>query len=168
MDIAAIKQRQQAAWPSGDYAAVGTRLLLTAELLCEAVDLPAGQHVLDVACGNGNAALAAARRFCQVTGIDYVPALLERARRRARRRPPSCCGSAGRAGGDDGGDGPALRRLRRRHPGPADGLPGGCHREAGDAVAAGPPRDGGRPMATMATPLGATFVQALAARDHAR
>jgi SAM-dependent methyltransferase len=83
MDIATIKQRQQAAWASGDYAAVGTRLLLTAELLCEAVDLRAGQQVLDVACGNGNAALAAARRFCQVTGIDYVPALLERARQRA-------------------------------------------------------------------------------------
>lgn len=83
MDIATIKQRQQAAWASGDYAAVGTRLLLTAELLGEAVDLRAGQQVLDVACGNGNAALAAARRFCQVTGIDYVPALLERARQRA-------------------------------------------------------------------------------------
>src|SRR4029453_11074752 len=83
MDIATIKQTQQAAWASGDYAPVGTRLLLTAELLCEAVDLRAGQQVLDVACGNGNAALAAARRFCQVTGIDYVPALLDRARRRA-------------------------------------------------------------------------------------
>ena len=83
MDIATIKQRQQATWASGDYAAVGSRLLLTAELLCEAVDLRAGEKVLDVACGNGNAALAAARRFCQVTGIDYVPELLERARRRA-------------------------------------------------------------------------------------
>jgi SAM-dependent methyltransferase len=83
MDIATIKQRQQAAWASGDYAAVGTRLLPTAELLCEAVDLRAGERVLDVACGNGNAALAAARRFCQVVGVDYVPALLERARRRA-------------------------------------------------------------------------------------
>ena len=84
MDIASIKQRQQAAWASGDYAAVGSRLLPTAELLCEAVDLRAGERVLDVACGNGNAALAAARRFCQVIGIDYVPALLERARRRAQ------------------------------------------------------------------------------------
>jgi SAM-dependent methyltransferase len=83
MDIASIKQRQQAAWASGDYAAVGSRLLPTAELLCEAVDLRAGERVLDVACGNGNAALAAARRFCQVTGVDYVPALLDRARRRA-------------------------------------------------------------------------------------
>jgi SAM-dependent methyltransferase len=83
MDIATIKQRQQAAWAAGDYAEVGTRLLLTAELLCEAVDLRAGEHVLDVACGTGNAALAAARRCCQVVGVDYVPALLERARRRA-------------------------------------------------------------------------------------
>jgi SAM-dependent methyltransferase len=83
MDIATIKQRQQAAWASGDYAAVGTRLLPTAELLCEAVDLRAGERVLDVACGNGNAALAAARRFCRVVGVDYVPALLDRARQRA-------------------------------------------------------------------------------------
>ena len=83
MDTVTVKQRQQAAWASGDYAAVGTRLLLTAELLCEAADLRAGEQVLDVACGNGNASLAAARRFCQVVGVDYVPALLERARRRA-------------------------------------------------------------------------------------
>jgi SAM-dependent methyltransferase len=83
MDIATIKQRQQATWAAGDYSAVGARLLLTAELLCEAVDLRAGERVLDVACGNGNAALAAARRFCQVTGIDYVPELLDRARQRA-------------------------------------------------------------------------------------
>jgi SAM-dependent methyltransferase len=84
MDIVTVKQRQQTAWASGDYAAVGTRLLLTAELLCEAVDLRAGERVLDVACGNGNAALAAARRFCPVVGVDYVPALLERARQRAQ------------------------------------------------------------------------------------
>jgi SAM-dependent methyltransferase len=84
MDIATVKQRQQAAWASGDYAAVGARLLLTAELLCEAVDLRAGERVLDVACGSGNAALAAARRFCQVVGVDYVPALLDRARQRAQ------------------------------------------------------------------------------------
>jgi SAM-dependent methyltransferase len=84
MDTTTIKERQQAAWASGDYSAVGARLPLVAELLCEAVDLRAGERVLDVACGNGNAALAAARRFCQVTGVDYVPALLERARQRAR------------------------------------------------------------------------------------
>jgi SAM-dependent methyltransferase len=83
MDLATVKQRQQAAWASGDFAAVGACILLTAERLCEAVDLRAGERVLDVACGSGNAALAAARRFCQVTGIDYVPALLARARQRA-------------------------------------------------------------------------------------
>jgi SAM-dependent methyltransferase len=84
MDIATIRQRQQTAWAAGDYSAVGTRLLPTAELLCEAVDLRAGERVLDVACGNGNAALAAARRFCQVVGVDFVPALLDRGRQRAR------------------------------------------------------------------------------------
>jgi Methyltransferase domain len=85
MDIATIKQRQQATWASGDYAEVGTRLQLTAELLCEAVDLRASERVLDVACGTGNAALAAARRFCQVTGVDYVPALF---RAIGRHLPP--------------------------------------------------------------------------------
>jgi SAM-dependent methyltransferase len=83
MDIVTVKQRQQAAWTAGDYAAVGARFPIIAELLCEAVDLRAGERVLDVACGNGNAALAAARRFCQVVGVDYVPALLDNARRRA-------------------------------------------------------------------------------------
>jgi SAM-dependent methyltransferase len=83
MNIATVKQRQQATWASGDYANVGARFPITAELLCEAVDLRAGERVLDVACGNGNAALAAARRFCQVVGVDYVPALLDRARERA-------------------------------------------------------------------------------------
>jgi SAM-dependent methyltransferase len=89
MDIATVKQRQQAAWAAGDYAAVGSRFPLTAELLCEAVDLRAGERVLDVACGSGNAALAAARRFCRVTGIDYVPALLERDRRRDEAKNPA-------------------------------------------------------------------------------
>ncbi|MDQ3411523.1 MAG: methyltransferase domain-containing protein [Chloroflexota bacterium] len=83
-DFAAIKQRQQKIWSSGDYAAVGATLQLMSELLCEAVDLRAGQRVLDVATGSGNAALAAARRFGEVTGIDYVPALLDRARERAQ------------------------------------------------------------------------------------
>ena len=77
MDTATIKQRQQATWAAGDYAAVGSRFPLIAELLCEAVDLRAGERVLDVACGNGNAALAAARRFCQVTGVTF-PALARR------------------------------------------------------------------------------------------
>jgi len=83
-DLAAIKTRQQAMWASGDFAVVGTTLQLVGESLAEAVDLYAGQRVLDVACGNGNASLAAARRFGRVTGVDYVPALLERARERAR------------------------------------------------------------------------------------
>ena len=82
-DLTAIKHRQQQTWASGDYAVVGSTLVVMGEQLCEAVDLHAGQRVLDVATGNGNAALSAARRFCEVTGIDYVPALLERGRERA-------------------------------------------------------------------------------------
>src|SRR5512133_1607988 len=81
-DLAAIKAKQQAIWSSGDYAVIGTTLQIVGETLCEAADVSAGDHVLDVACGNGNAALAAARRFAVVTGVDYVPALLERARAR--------------------------------------------------------------------------------------
>src|SRR5215212_2538837 len=83
-DLTAIKGRQQKAWSSGDYGKVGATLVIMAEMLCEAVDLRPGQRVLDVACGNGNAALAAARRFGEVVGIDYVPSLLEEGRERAR------------------------------------------------------------------------------------
>lgn len=82
-DLRALKTRQQAAWSSGDYAVVGTTLQIVGETLCEALDLRAGQSVLDVAAGNGNASLAAARRGCEVVASDYVPALLERARERA-------------------------------------------------------------------------------------
>src|SRR5262245_53256688 len=82
-DFEAIKTRQHGAWSSGDYAVVGTTLQIVGENLCEALDLRAGQKVLDVAAGNGNASLAAARRWCEVTASDYVPALLDRARRRA-------------------------------------------------------------------------------------
>jgi SAM-dependent methyltransferase len=82
-DLAAVKQRQQAAWASGDFAVIGTTLQIVGETLCEAVDLRAGERVLDVAAGNGNATLAAARRFAEVTSTDYVPALLERGRARA-------------------------------------------------------------------------------------
>jgi ubiquinone/menaquinone biosynthesis C-methylase UbiE len=82
-DFAAIKVRQKAAWASGDYAVVGTTLQIVGETLCEAADLRAGEQVLDVAAGNGNATLAAARRWCEVTSTDYVPALLERGRERA-------------------------------------------------------------------------------------
>jgi ubiquinone/menaquinone biosynthesis C-methylase UbiE len=82
-DFAAVKQRQQGAWSSGDYAIVGTTLQIVGEQLCEALDLRAGSKVLDVAAGNGNATLAAARRWCDVTSTDYVPALLKRGRERA-------------------------------------------------------------------------------------
>jgi ubiquinone/menaquinone biosynthesis C-methylase UbiE len=82
-DYAAIKQRQQATWAAGDYAIVGTTLQIVGERLCEAVDLRAGERVLDVAAGNGNASLAAARRWGEVTSTDYVGALLERAKERA-------------------------------------------------------------------------------------
>ena len=82
-DLAAIKGRQQQAWAAGDYQRVAATFVLDCELLCEAVNLTAGQRVLDVAGGSGNAALAAARRFGEVTCTDYVPELLERARQRA-------------------------------------------------------------------------------------
>jgi ubiquinone/menaquinone biosynthesis C-methylase UbiE len=82
-DLTAIKARQQSAWSSGDYAIVGTTLTIVGEELCEALDLRAGSKVLDVAAGNGNIALAAARRWCEVVATDYVPALLDRARERA-------------------------------------------------------------------------------------
>src|SRR6476620_7568730 len=82
-DLAALKIRQQVAWSSGDYAVVGTTLQIVGEALCEALDLHSGQSVLDVAAGNGNVTLAAARRWCDVTSTDYVPALLERGRERA-------------------------------------------------------------------------------------
>ncbi|GAB3659256.1 class I SAM-dependent methyltransferase [Ramlibacter alkalitolerans] len=82
-DFAAIKTRQKAAWASGDYAVIGTTLQIVGETLCEAADLRAGERVLDVAAGNGNATLAAARRWCEVTSTDYVFALLERCRERA-------------------------------------------------------------------------------------
>jgi SAM-dependent methyltransferase len=83
IDLGAIKARQQGAWSSGDYAVVGTTLQIVGEELCEALDIRSGQRVLDVAAGNGNVALAAARRWCEVTATDYVPALLDRARERA-------------------------------------------------------------------------------------
>ena len=82
-DFAAIKQKQQATWASGDFAVVGTTLQIVGESLAEAVDIRAGERVLDVAAGNGNATLAAARRFAEVTSTDYVPTLLERGRDRA-------------------------------------------------------------------------------------
>jgi SAM-dependent methyltransferase len=82
-DLAAVKARQRATWAAGDYAVIGTTLQIVGERICEAVDLRAGERVLDVAAGNGNATLAAARRFAAVTSTDYVGALLERGRERA-------------------------------------------------------------------------------------
>lgn len=82
-DFVAIKQRQQATWASGDYAVVGTTLQIVGENLAEAADVRAGESVLDVAAGNGNASLAAARRFAHVTSTDYVQALLDKGQARA-------------------------------------------------------------------------------------
>ena len=83
LDLAAVKARQQATWASGDYAEIATLIVPVAERLCDAADLRAGSTVLDVACGSGNVAIAAARLGCQVIGIDYVPTLLARGRERA-------------------------------------------------------------------------------------
>ena len=82
-DYAAIKQRQQAVWASGDFATIGVTLQIVGESLAEAADIGAGERVLDVAAGNGNATLAAAHRFAQVTSTDFVPALLDKGRQRA-------------------------------------------------------------------------------------
>ena len=82
-DLAAIKTRQQATWASGDFGIIGVTLQIVGESLCEAADVCAGERVLDVAAGNGNATLAAARRFADVTSTDYVPQLLEQGKRRA-------------------------------------------------------------------------------------
>jgi SAM-dependent methyltransferase len=84
VDLQVVKSRQQAMWASGDFGVIGSTLQLVGETLCEALELEATSLVLDVACGNGNAALAAARRFCKVTALDYVPSLLHQAADRAR------------------------------------------------------------------------------------
>src|SRR5919202_6385375 len=83
MKLNVIKDRQQKTWTSGDYERIGNTLVIMGELLCEAVDVHAGDKVLDVATGSGNTAISAACRFCDVTGIDYVPELIEHARKRA-------------------------------------------------------------------------------------
>lgn len=82
-DYEAVTERQQATWATGDFNVISRLIMPMSEALVRAVDPHAGQRVLDVACGSGNAALIAGRRFCEVTGIDYVPALIERARMRA-------------------------------------------------------------------------------------
>ena len=83
IDLVALKQKQQATWSAGDYAVIGTTLQIVGETLCETLDLRARERVLDVAAGNGNATLAAARRWCDVVSTDYVGALLERGQARA-------------------------------------------------------------------------------------
>jgi ubiquinone/menaquinone biosynthesis C-methylase UbiE len=82
-DYETIKERQRATWASGDYGRIGVTLQIVGESLCEAVDLRSSDNVLDVSAGNGNASLAAARRFADVTSTDYVPELLEQGMRRA-------------------------------------------------------------------------------------
>ncbi|HEY4307665.1 MAG TPA: methyltransferase domain-containing protein [Gemmatimonadaceae bacterium] len=82
-DFVAIKAKQRATWATGDYAIIGTTLQIVGETICEALDLRAGERVLDVAAGNGNATLAAARRFARVTSTDYLNSLLDRGRERA-------------------------------------------------------------------------------------
>ena len=84
IDLTALKGRQQAAWASGDYAVIGTTLQIVGESLAEACDLRCDERVLDVAAGNGNVSLAAARRGCRVTSTDYVDDLLQRGAERAR------------------------------------------------------------------------------------
>jgi SAM-dependent methyltransferase len=82
-DFEAIKSRQREVWASGDFGMIAWNTAYVGEVLCEAADLRAGQRVLDVACGTGNVALSAGRRFCDAVGVDFVPALIERARERA-------------------------------------------------------------------------------------
>ncbi|HEV2439458.1 MAG TPA: class I SAM-dependent methyltransferase [bacterium] len=104
-DLEAIKRRQQEAWADGDFSVLATGMVLVGELLCEAVDIHPGQTVLDVATGSGNTALAAARRGGQVTGIDFVPALLARGEERAAAERLSIAfreGDAERLPFDDG------------------------------------------------------------------
>ena len=83
VDFEAVKAQQQRTWASGDFAMIGWNTVFPGELMCEAARVRAGDRVLDVATGSGNAALSAARRGCDATGIDYVPALIDRARERA-------------------------------------------------------------------------------------
>ena len=83
VDLNAVKAQQLKTWATGDFAMIAWNTVFPCELLCEAVELRAAQKVLDVATGSGNAALSAARRRCEASGIDYVPALIERARERA-------------------------------------------------------------------------------------
>ena len=98
MDIATVKQRQQAAWASGDYAVIGTTLQIVGETLAEAADVRAGQAVLDVAAGTGNASIPAARAGAAVTASDLTPELLEAGRRRAEAEGVDRAARRGRHG----------------------------------------------------------------------
>ena len=142
IDLSAVKARQQVTWASGDYGAVAARIHPMSELLVTAADLPAGARVLDVATGTGNAAIAAARCGCLVTGIDYVPELLERghARAAAERLPVTfVTGDAERLAYPDGSFDAVLSGRRgdvRAGPGAGGGgagpgLPARRHRRAG-------------------------------------
>ena len=110
LDLGLLKNRQRTAWASGDYAVIGTTLQLVGEQLAEACDLRCDERVLDVAAGNGNATLAAARRGCEVTSTDYVASLLDRGAERAQCRTPGGEVPGGRRRS------PAIRgrKLRRR------------------------------------------------------
>ena len=122
-DLAAVKARQQQMWASGDYAAVAARIVPMAEHLAEAAGLRPGDRVLDVATGSGNAALAAARYGCEVTGVDYVPGLLERARERAAAELVRVCRHGGTIGlvnwTPSGFIGQLLKTVARHVPPPA-------------------------------------------------
>ena len=83
VDYHGITERQQATWATGDFNELARQIMSVSEALCQAVDPRANQRVLDIACGSGNAALVAARRYCEVSGVDFVPALVERAKQRA-------------------------------------------------------------------------------------
>jgi SAM-dependent methyltransferase len=83
IDYAAVTSRQQGVWSQGDYGKIGSLLSWLGESLVRELDVHSGERVLDVAAGNGNASLPAARRFADVLSTDYVPALLEETRRRA-------------------------------------------------------------------------------------
>ena len=88
-DMSAVKERMRKVWTSGEYARIGNPLVLIGERLCEAADLRSGEKVLDVATGSGNTAISAARRFCEVTGMDLAEEWLEHARKRAEAPFPA-------------------------------------------------------------------------------
>lgn len=139
IDLAAIKRRQQATWASGDYHMIGTSIVIVSEQLLEAVDVRAGQRVLDVATGSGNAALAAARRGCRAVGLDFVPvtsvfgAMFAPDQRTAAAELARVCRPGGRIGlanhTPDGFIGQLFRHLRSA----LERLGESCHERASHA-----------------------------------